>query len=123
MVENDIIIGRGSNSVIPHTDPTAHAEINAIRDACNNKKDHKLDNCILYSSCEPCCMCMAACYWAGINKIHYCNTREDAEKIGFSDKYIYEQLQLPHVDKDIKIIHSHNESAKKIFTDWDGEKY
>ena len=123
VVKDNQIIGRGSNAVIPSKDPTAHAEIEAIRDACKNIDSHSLENCTLYTSCEPCAMCMAACYWSGITEIDYSNTRIDAENIGFSDKYIYEQLNLPLDERDIIMIHIPNAEARNIFNKWKGQKY
>ena len=90
IVKNGIIIGRGSNQVLKNNDPTAHAEIIAIRDACNNINSYDLTGCELYTSCFPCPMCLSAIIWSNITKIYYGNTKEDAESIGFRDKYIYD---------------------------------
>ena len=92
IVKDGKIIGRGSNHVLANNDPTAHAEVMAIRDACHNINSYDLSGCELYTSCFPCPMCMSAIIWSNINKVYYGNTKEDAEKIGFRDRYIYEAL-------------------------------
>ena len=84
----------GVNRVTANNDPTAHAEVSAIREACRKVKNFKLDGCVVYSSCEPCPMCLSALYWAGISKIYYANTKDDAKAIDFDDSFIYEQLSL-----------------------------
>ena len=89
VVKNGEIIGRGSNHVLSNNDPTAHAEIMAIRDACNNIESYDLSDCEIYTSCYPCPMCLSAIMWANIRTIYYGNTKEDAAKIGFKDDYIY----------------------------------
>ena len=93
IVKNNKVIGRGSNHVLSNNDPTAHAEIMAIRDACKNLKSYDLSNCELYTSCYPCPMCLSAIIWANIKKVYYGNTKEDAVKIGFRDKAIYEFIK------------------------------
>jgi guanine deaminase len=123
VVKDSKAIGLGFNSVISNMDPTAHAEICAIREASLSLKTHDLTGCILYSSCYPCPMCLSATYWAGIKDVIYANTRHDAEDIGFSDKFIYEQLELPDTQKDIKITRCPSERAKDIMTNWDGALY
>ena len=123
ITKNNIIIAESSNSVIPDKDPTAHAEMCAIRSACKKLDSHCLNGCVLYTSCEPCCMCLSACYWAGIKEVYYANTRKDAESIGFSDKYIHTQLRLPHNKKSITLEKKENKEAKKIFQNWKGKIY
>ena len=93
VVKNGKIIGKGSNHVIGNNDPTAHAEIMAIRDACKNIKSYDLSGCILYTTCYPCPMCLSAIIWSNIKKVYYGNTSKDAEKIGFRDKYIYDYIK------------------------------
>jgi guanine deaminase len=95
VVKGTRIVGRGWNQVTSANDPTAHAEIMAIRDACRRLKTFKLDGCDLYTSCEPCPMCLAAIYWARIRRIYYGNTRRDAAKIDFDDQLIYHEVALP----------------------------
>lgn len=88
IVKNDEVLAVESNSVTIDNDPTAHAEVNAIRSACRKVGSFKLDGCYVYSSCEPCPMCLSALYWAGVERIYYGNTKEDADAIDFSDKFI-----------------------------------
>lgn len=92
IVKDGKIIGRGSNHVLENNDPTAHAEIMAIRDACKNINSYDLSGCEIYTSCYPCPMCISAIIWSNITKIYYGNTKEDAEGIGFRDKYIYDVI-------------------------------
>lgn len=93
VVKNGKIIGRGSNNVLKNNDPTAHAEVMAIRDACKNINSYDLSGCELYASCYPCPMCLSAIIWANIKTVYYGNTKEDAAKIGFRDDFIYEFLE------------------------------
>lgn len=92
VVKDGKIIGKGSNHVLKNNDPTAHAEVMAIRDACKNINSYDLSDCELYTSCYPCPMCLSAIIWSNIKKVYYGNTKEDAENIGFRDKMIYEFL-------------------------------
>ena len=92
IVKDGKIIGRGSNNVLLNNDPTAHAEITAIRDACKNINSYDLSGCEIYTTCYPCPMCLSAIMWANITKIYYGNTKEDAESIGFRDKFIYDTI-------------------------------
>src|SRR6516165_6840157 len=94
VVKNDEVVGRGCNRVTSTNDPTAHAEIVAIRDACKRLKTFHLDDCDIYTSCEPCPMCLSAVYWARIRKLFYGNTRQDAAKIAFDDEFIYREVAL-----------------------------
>ena len=95
IVKGDEIIGRGWNKVIVSNDPTAHAEVTAIRDACATLNSFQLEGCELYTSCEPCPMCMGAIYWARPDRVYYANTRYDAANIGFDDSMIYQELTIP----------------------------
>jgi len=95
VVRGNQIVGRGSNQVTSINDPTAHAEIVAIRDACKRLKTFSLEECDLYTSCEPCPMCLSAIYWARIGHVFYGNTRKDAAKIAFDDDEIYREVALP----------------------------
>ena len=95
VVRGNQIVGRGSNQVTSINDPTAHAEIVAIRDACKRLKTFSLEDCDLYTSCEPCPMCLSAIYWARIGHVFYGNTRKDAAKIAFDDDEIYREVALP----------------------------
>ena len=92
IVKDDEIIGRGSNHVLKNNDPTAHAEIMAIREACHNLNTYDLTGCDIYTSCYPCPMCLSAIIWANIKNVYYGNTKEDAEQIGFIDKKIYNYI-------------------------------
>ncbi len=116
------IIGEGHNEVTVNNDPTAHAEIVAIRKACANSNNFSLEGCTIYTSCEPCPMCLAACYWARLDKIYYANTRKDAADISFDDSYIYEERKKDNNERSIPIIQIEYEDnktiAKKIFNNW-----
>lgn len=114
----NIIIGEGHNKVLLESDPTLHAEIVAIKDACKNKKTHILDDCILYTSCEPCPMCLGAIYWSRIKTVYFGNNRIDAKKIGFDDSFIYEEVNKDVYNRSIKMIECENEYAKKSFIEW-----
>jgi guanine deaminase len=122
IVKNDTqeIIGKGHNMVTLKNDPTLHAEMVAIRDACNTLDDFKLEGCTLYTSCEPCPMCLSAAYWARIPTIYYSNTKIDAKNIGFDDAFIYEELNKDTKDRSIQMIHleESREYAKKAFDEW-----
>ncbi|MBR3002277.1 MAG: nucleoside deaminase [Clostridia bacterium] len=93
IVKNGKVIGKGSNHVLSNNDPTAHAEIMAIRDACKTINSYDLSECELYTSCYPCPMCLSAIIWANIKKVYYGNTKEDAADIGFRDDYIYSYIK------------------------------
>ena len=95
VVKEGKIIGKGSNKVLENNDPTAHAEIVAIREACKSIESYDLSNCEIYTSCYPCPMCLSAIIWSNIKKVYYGNTAEDAEKIGFRDELIYEYIKNP----------------------------
>ena len=97
------IIAEAGNTVVPTNDPTAHAEVNAIRQACRKLKTFELTNAVIYASCEPCPMCLSAIYWAGIKKIYYAASRFDAADAGFDDEFIYKELELPIDKRSIQI--------------------
>ena len=94
IVKEGRVVAKGANRVVPNNDPTAHAEVMAIRNACAKLGTFQLTGCTVYSSCEPCPMCLSAIYWAGIERIYYANTRTDAAAIGFDDAFIYDQIPL-----------------------------
>ncbi|MFS0554893.1 nucleoside deaminase [Brevibacillus sp. 179-C9.3 HS] len=96
VVKDGQVVGRGRNEVTTSHDPTAHAEIQAIREACRNLQTFQLNDCDLYTSCEPCPMCLGAIYWARPRHVYYACTKEDAAHVGFDDQFIYEQIVLPH---------------------------
>ena len=105
VVKDGKIIGKGSNHVLSNNDPTAHAEIMAIREACKNIGTYDLSNCELYTSCFPCPMCLSAIIWSNIKKVYYGNTKEDAESIGFRDDYIYDYInKLTNNNQDTSIL-------------------
>ena len=104
IVKDGRVIGRGSNHVLVNNDPTAHAEVMAIRDACKNINSYDLSDCELYTSCFPCPMCMSAIIWANIKNVYYGNTKEDAEMIGFRDKFIYEALSKININEETSVI-------------------
>lgn len=118
VVKDDQIISTGVNSVTVDNDPTAHAEVNAIRSACRKLHTFNLDGCIVYSSCEPCPMCLSALYWAGVRKIYYGNTKEDAESINFSDKFIYEEIKKNPSERKTPGIHIADSGAIAAFEKW-----
>ena len=118
IVKDDKIIGRGWNKVIVSNDPTAHAEVTAIRDACATLNSFQLEGCELYTSCEPCPMCMGAIYWARPDKVYYANTRFDAANIGFDDSMIYQELTIPFEERKISISCVGREHAIKVFEEW-----
>jgi guanine deaminase len=112
------IVGRGCNQVVATLDPTAHAEVVAIREACRSLGKFDLRGCELYASCEPCPMCLAAIYWARIAKIFYAGTRHDAAAIGFDDHFIYEQLSLEHAARSLPMEQMASENSAKLFREW-----
>jgi guanine deaminase len=118
VVYNGRIIGRGWNRVTSVNDPTAHAEIMAIRDACKKLKTFRLDDCELYASCEPCPMCLAAIYWARLRKIYYANTRRDAAQIEFDDDLIYREVALPISRRKIPMKQLLRAEALEVFAEW-----
>ena len=118
IVKGDKIIAEGSNKVTSNNDPTAHGEIVAVREACKKLNDFSLNGCELYSTCEPCPMCLSAIYWARIDKIYYANTREDARKIDFDDSLIYTELQKNIDKRKIPMIQMMRKEALKAFELW-----
>ncbi len=123
IVKNNQIIGRGSNQVTCVNDPTAHAEIQAIRDACHTIQSFSLAGCSLYSSSEPCPMCLSAIYWARLDQVYYANTYQDASRIGFDDQFIFKELSLPDAQKKITLqrvtAQDVLDNALKVFQTWD----
>jgi guanine deaminase len=118
IVKNGEIVARGWNKVTSTNDPTAHAEITVIREACKILGTFDLSGCELYTSCEPCPMCLAAIYWARIDKIYYGNTKKDAANIGFDDDFIYEEFKLPVDKRRIVMEQLDREDAIKSFERW-----
>lgn len=118
IVKGGEIVGRGKNEVTATNDPTAHAEIVAIRDACKNLNTYDLSDCDLYASCEPCPMCLGSIYWAKINKLYYAATKEDAAKADFSDAHIYQEFSLTKENRSIPSSQLMREEAVKVFEKW-----
>ncbi len=118
VVRGDRIIGRGWNQVTSANDPTAHAEIVAIRAACARLRRFHLDGCDLYTSCEPCPMCLSAIYWSHLRTVFYGNTREDAARIAFDDDFIYRQIALPIPKRQIKMKQLLHREALAAFEEW-----
>lgn len=115
---NGEIIAEGSNNVTIDHDPTAHAEVTAIREATRKLGTHDLSGCEIFTSCEPCPMCLGAIYWAHIDKIYYGNNREDAASIGFDDDFIYKELELSPDNRSLPSEIFMQEEAKKAFLMW-----
>jgi len=119
IVKDRKIISEGSNKVTSTNDPTAHGEIVAIREACKKLNNFNLNGYELYSTCEPCPMCLSAIYWARIGKIYYANTREDAQKIDFDDSLIYSEFKKKIDKRKIPMIQMMRDEALKAFELWD----
>jgi tRNA(Arg) A34 adenosine deaminase TadA len=118
VVKGNEIVGRGNNKVTSTNDPTAHAEVVAIRDACQNLGSYQLDGCEIYTSCEPCPMCLGAIYWARPSVIYYANNREDAARIGFDDSLIYGEMCCTLEARKIPILSLCREDALPVFEEW-----
>ena len=118
IVKGEEIVGRGNNKVICNNDPTAHAEVEAIRDACKNLGTFQLHGCEIFASCEPCPMCLGAIYWARPDIVYYANTRQDAADIGFDDSMIYEEMSIAFENRRIPILNLGRQAALKVFEEW-----
>jgi guanine deaminase len=119
IVRGDSILSAGANLVTSALDPTAHAEIVAIRAACQAIQNFQLAGCEIYTTCEPCPMCMGAIYWARLEKVYYANTRNDAARIGFDDSFIYNELTLPLDARKIPMIQLMRDQALEVFHQWE----
>ncbi|WKK66895.1 nucleoside deaminase [Lutimonas zeaxanthinifaciens] len=119
IVKDGEIIGRGNNKVTSTNDPTAHAEIIAIREACKKLDSFQLEDCIIYTSCEPCPMCLGAIYWARPKKVYYGCSKTDAAKIGFDDKFIYQELNMELSKRKIPFEQLNRKEAMKAFKAWE----
>ena len=122
VVKGNKIISEGFNTVTSAKDPTSHAEISAIRSACKNLNNFSLKGCDLYTTCEPCPMCLSAIYWARVDKVYYANTRADAQKIDFDDSLIYEELKKNIKERKISMHQMMRDEALKAFDMWDKKK-
>src|SRR4051812_45926875 len=118
VVKGGKIVGRGCNQVTSTNDPTAHAEIVAIRDACRRLKTFSLEGCDLYTSCEPCPMCLSAIYWARLRGVFYGNTRKDAARIAFDDDFIYREVALPIRQRKLVMKQLLRREALRAFAEW-----
>jgi guanine deaminase len=118
VVKNGKVVGKGCNKVATTNDPTAHAEVVAIRDACKNLNSFELNDCEIYCSCEPCPMCLSAIYWARIDKIYFANTKNDAANIGFDDAFIYQEIEKPYSERSIPVETLMRNEAKEVFDLW-----
>ncbi|MCX2431161.1 nucleoside deaminase [Pedobacter sp. GR22-10] len=119
IVKDGKFIAGSANKVTSTNDPTAHAEVSAIRLACAQLNTFDLDGCVIYTSCEPCPMCLGAIYWAKIDTIYYANTKTDAENIGFSDKFIYEELDKPMKKRSLPLVQMMRNEALQAFKLWE----
>ena len=122
IIKEGKIIGSGNNRVTSTNDPTAHAEIIAIREACKNLNSFQLEDCILYSSCEPCPMCLGAIYWARPKKVYYACSKADAAKIGFDDAFIYKELNLENNKRSIPFEQIDRKKALNAFKAWEDKE-
>ena len=118
IVKGNVIVGEGSNMVTSSNDPTAHAEVVAIRNACTTLSTFQLDGCDVYTSCEPCPMCLGALYWARVQRVIYANTRYEAAAIEFDDEFIYEEINTDFMARQIPFIHAPHTGAKAVFEQW-----
>ena len=121
VVKNGKIISQGFNKVLSSNDPTAHAEIVAIREACKSLNTYELTGCEIYTSCEPCPMCLGAIYWARFDKIYFANTRTDAAKIGFDDDFIYKEINLSLAKRKLPLEQICRKEALKAFEEWENK--
>lgn len=118
IIKNGAVIASAHNEVLSSNDPTAHAEMVAIRQACQHLDTHQLTGCELYTSCEPCPMCLGAIYWARPDKVYFANTKADAAAIGFDDHFIYQELDKPVEERKLPMQHLPDAAAKAVFEDW-----
>lgn len=118
IVRDGEVIAAAGNTVTIDNDPTAHAEVNAIRQACKKTGNFKLDGCVVYSSCEPCPMCLSTLYWAGVSRVYYGNTAADANRINFGDEFIYKEIEKPHLERSIPCVHIEGTTAHESFDMW-----
>ena len=119
IVRHGTIIGRGWNQVTSTHDPTAHAEIVAIREACQHLGSFQLNDCTIFTNCEPCPMCLSAIYWARIPTVHYAATRHDAAAIGFADEFLYQEICRPSEARSVRMVQSRREEALVSFSAWE----
>ncbi|MBE0533953.1 MAG: nucleoside deaminase [Rhodospirillales bacterium] len=118
VVKDGVIVGEGWNAVTSANDPTAHAEVMAIRAACRRLATHDLSGAVIYTSCEPCPMCLAAIYWARLDGVYYANSRADAAAIGFADSHLYDEIATPLEKRSLRMVCLMGEEALKVFDGW-----
>ena len=118
IVRNGEVLATGTNRVTANNDPTAHAEVSAIREACKKMQNFKLEGCVCYTSCEPCPMCLSALYWAGVSRIVYGNTKADAKAINFDDSFIYDEIAKPYAKRAIPCHNLMRKEALEGFRAW-----
>jgi tRNA(Arg) A34 adenosine deaminase TadA len=118
VVKGDEIVGEGCNEVTSSNDPTAHAEVVAIRQACKKLNTYQLNECEIYTSCEPCPMCLGAIYWARPMRVVYANTKKEAAAIEFDDDFIYDEIATSQRERKIPFIHQPHPEARKVFEEW-----
>ena len=119
VVKDNVVIAAGVNQVTSKNDPTAHAEVVAIRKACEKLNTFQLEDCVVYTSCEPCPMCLGAIYWARPKAVYYACTKEDAAKIGFDDDFIYDEINKKIEERNIKFINLNREEGNEVFKKWE----
>jgi tRNA(Arg) A34 adenosine deaminase TadA len=117
--QDNVVVGRGYNRVLATNDPTAHAEVTAIRDACRQLNSFSLAGCTIYTNCEPCPMCLGAIYWSRIEKIYYGVNREDAAAIGFDDNFFYQEINKSALERKVPMIAMLRDNAMTPFTEWE----
>ena len=122
IVKDGMVLARSANKVVPTNDATAHAEISAIRLACQELGTFSLEGCEIYTSCEPCPMCLGAIYWARIDKIYYANTKADAAAIGFDDHFIYDELEQPMEKRKLPFVQLMRDEALQVFKQWEASE-
>ena len=118
VVKDGVVVGEGVNRVTSSNDPTAHAEIVAIRDACKNLNSFQLDGCVVYTSCEPCPMCLGAILWARPDAVYFAGTRDDAAEAGFDDEYFYAQMALDNDGRELPLQPLLRDEARTVFRSW-----
>ena len=119
IVKDGMVVARSANKVVTQNDPTAHAEVSVIRLACQELGTYDLEGCEIYTSCEPCPMCLGAIYWARISKIYYANTKKDAADIGFDDHFIYDELAQPMEKRKLLFVQLMRNEALAVFKQWE----
>ncbi|NQV98433.1 MAG: nucleoside deaminase [Rhodospirillales bacterium] len=122
IVKDGLVVGTGFNKVTTDNDPTAHAEVVAIRDACKNLDTFSLKGAVIYTSCEPCPMCLASIYWARLDRVYYANSRYDAARIGFDDEFLYEEIAKEIDKRSLEMVHLPDVIAATAFDEWEAKE-